>query len=227
MTKKRIYTSETRDIKALQTRSQILKAAKQLFQNRGFDRVTIGMLAEDAGVSMPTIYAIFKSKRGVLQSLIDEALPAEQFTELVDVSMQELSPRKRLSITAKLSRQIYDAERGLMDFLRGASLVVPKFKELEQEREQRRYKRQGEYVKKLMQDRALIKGLTIQKARDILWALTGRDMYRMLVIERAWSSDEYEKWLREILATSLLHSDDEIMHKKGNFREASTLEVIS
>jgi AcrR family transcriptional regulator len=202
--KKRIYSSETRDARAAQTRSQILKAAKQLFQNKGFDRVTIGMLAKAAAVSMPTIYAIFKSKRGVLQSLIDDALPAEQFTELVDGSMNEQCPRKRLNITAKLSRQIYDAERGLMDILRGASVLAPELKELEQEREQRRYERQGEYVKKLMQDKALVKGLTTQKARDILWSLTGRDMYRMLVIERAWSSDEYEKWLEKVLVESLL-----------------------
>ncbi|MBP9777417.1 MAG: TetR/AcrR family transcriptional regulator [Alphaproteobacteria bacterium] len=204
MEKKRIYISETRDAKASQTRAQILKAAKQLFQTQGFDRVTIDMLAKAAEVSMPTIYAVFKSKRGVLQSLIDDALPTEQFTELVDGSMKEQSPRKRLSITAKLSRQIYDAERELIDILRGALVVAPEFKELEQERERRRYERQGEYVKKLMEDKALVKELTLQKARDILWALTGRDMYRMLVIERAWSSDEYEKWLGKVLIESLL-----------------------
>jgi hypothetical protein len=55
-----------------------------------------------------------------------------------------------------------------------------------------------------MRDKALVKGLTTQKARDILWSLTGRDMYRMLVIERAWSSDEYEKWLEKVLVESLL-----------------------
>lgn len=204
MKKKRLYSSKTRDAGASQTRSQILKAAKHLFQTKGFDRVTIGMLAKAANVSMPTIYAVFKSKQGILQALIDNALPAEQFTELADGSMNEQSPRKRLSITAKLSRQIYDAERELMDILRGASLVAPEFKELEKEREQRRYKRQGEYVNKLMKDKVLIKKLTLRKARDILWSLTGRDMYRMLVIERAWSSYEYEKWLEKILIESLL-----------------------
>lgn len=205
--KKRAYSSETRDAQAAQTKSQILTAAKQLFQTEGFDRVTINTLAKAAEVSMPTIYAIFKSKRGVLQSLIDDALPAEQFVALVDNSMYEKSPKKRLSITARLARQIYDAERELMDILRGASVVAPEFKELEQEREQRRYERQGEYVKKLKQDKALAKGLTLQKARDILWALTGRDTYRMLVIERCWTSDAYEKWLGQLLITSLLDVD--------------------
>lgn len=211
MKKKRIYSSETRDAQAAQTRSQILKAAKQLFQTQGFDRVTISMLAKAAEVSMPTIYAVFKSKRGVLQSLIDDALPHEQFNALADSSMHECLPWKRLKITAKLSRQLYDAERELMDILRGASVVAPEFKELEQEREQRRYNRQGEYVKKLMRDKALANGLTLQKARDILWALTGRDIYRMLVVERNWSSNKYEKWLGQILVDTLLSPDCDLV----------------
>ncbi|MES2121233.1 MAG: helix-turn-helix domain-containing protein, partial [Chlamydiota bacterium] len=183
--KKRVYTSETRDAQAAQTRVHILAAAKKLFQSEGFDRVTISELAKAAEVSMPTIYSIFKSKRGVLQSLIDESIPPERHTALVRESMQEKSPKKRLSITAKLARQIYDAERGVIDFLRGASVVAPELKELEREREKRRYERQGEYVKKMMNEQVLAKGLTLARARDILWTLTGRDMYRMLVIERA------------------------------------------
>ena len=203
-TKKRIYSSENRDAQAAQTRSQILKAAKTLFQKKGFDHVTIDSLAKAAEVSMPTIYAIFKSKRGVLQSLIDDALSPEQFASLVDDSLHEKSPQKRLIITAKLARKIYDAEKELMDILRGAAVVSPEFKTLEQEREMRRYERQGEYVKLFAKDQSLAEGLTLSKARDVLWTLTGRDIYRLLVIERGWTSDEYEKWLSELLIKSLL-----------------------
>lgn len=184
-----------------------MEAAKELFQSEGFDRATINVLAKAAEVSMPTVYAIFKSKRGILQALIDEAFPPEQHAALVDNSMLEKSPKKRLSITAKLARQIYDAERELIDILRGASVVAPEFKELEQEREKRRYERQGEYVKKMMGEKVLAKGLTLQKARDILWSLTGRDMYRMFVVERGWTSDEYEKFLALLLVKSLLDTD--------------------
>ncbi len=203
---KRTYTSETRDARAAETRSHILEAAKKLFQNEGFDCVTIEKIAKAAEVSIPTIYAVFKSKRGILQALIDSALPPQQFTILVCDSMKEKSAKIRLSTTAKLARQIYDAERELIDILRGATVVAPELKELEQEREQRRYERQGEFVKKLMNEKALSKGLTIRTARDILWTLTGRDMYRMLVIDRKWTSDEYETWLAQLLAQSLLDS---------------------
>ncbi len=202
--KKRSYHSENRDAGAAQTRSQILKAAKKLFQAEGFDRVTINKLASAAEVATPTIYAIFKSKGGVLQAIIDDALPTEQFDALVEDSMKETLPKKCLEITAKLARRIYDAEGELMDIFREASVVAPEFKELEQEREKRRYERQGEYVKKLMKGKSLVKGLTLEKARDILWTLTGRDLYRMVVIERGWTSDEYEKWLAELLVLSLL-----------------------
>ena len=32
---------------------------------------------------------------------------------------------------------------------------------------------------------------------------TGRSLYRMLVIERGWSSDDYEHWLANTLITML------------------------
>lgn len=202
--KKRSYDSSGREKLAAQTRAGILSAAKQMFQVEGFDRVTIQALAKVAGVSVPTIYALFKSKRGVLQALIDEAFPLEQFTALVDGSMQGDSPISCLEITAELACQIYEAEKELMDILRGASLVSSECRDLELEREKRRYDRQEAYIKKLSQEQWLAKGLSLQKARDILWALTGRDLYRMFVVERGWSAEEYKKWLAKTLIASLL-----------------------
>lgn len=201
---KRIYSSKTRQAQAAHTRAQILQSAKLLFQTHGFTQVTIAAIAKAADVSMPTIYALFKSKRGVLQALIDEALPFEQFTTLVDDCMQEGSAEKRLHITAKLARHIYDAEKDLMDILHEASVAAPEFKELEQEREARRYERQSDYVKKLMETQALAKGMSYKEARDILWTLTGRDIYRMLVVERGWDSESYQQWLGQLLIKSLL-----------------------
>ena len=46
--------------------------------------------------------------------------------------------------------------------------------------------------------------LGLARVRDILWMYTGRDVYRMLVLERGWSSDEYESWLAETLIKALM-----------------------
>jgi hypothetical protein len=46
--------------------------------------------------------------------------------------------------------------------------------------------------------------LSTDIARDILWTLTGRETYRMLVIECGWPSERYETWLADLLAHALL-----------------------
>lgn len=138
---------------------------------------------------------------------MDEALPTEQFNALVEQSKQEKSTKKRLMITAKIARQLYDSERTQIDIFQGASVLAPEFKEMQKEREQRRYLRQEEYVKTLMSEKALRKDLSLSQARDILWAFTGRDIYRMFVVERGWTSDDYEKWLAQLLINTLIADD--------------------
>ena len=202
--KKRIYNSEARNVLAAQTRDRILVAAKKLFQAEGFECVTIEKLAQEAEVSMPTIYSLFQSKRGILRALMDEALPSDQFEALVEAAEQEKSPQGLFAISAKIARQMYDAERAQMDVFRGASVLAPEFKKLEKERELRRYKRQEGTIKAFVKSKSLAKGLSLSKVQDILWAFTGRDMYRMLVIEQGWKSDEYEKWLAELLVKTLI-----------------------
>lgn len=205
--KKRVYNSETRHLKALQTRENILASAKKLFEAYGFEAVTIEKLAQEANISAPTIYALFQSKRGVLRALMDEALSSGQREALMEEGRQEKSAKNRLMIAAKISRYLYDAERTQMDIFRGASVLAPEFKELEKEREDRRHMRLKESIITLSEEQSLKKGLSKSKAHDILWAFTGRDLYRMLVIEQGWSSDEYETWLGEVLAKTLLEHD--------------------
>ncbi len=202
--KKRSYTSESRQAQSRKTKDRILASAKMLFESKGFEKVTIEEIAREAQVSAPSIYSIFQSKRGVLLGLMDEALSPEQHEALVEKIKIEKCPRKRLEITATISRQLYDAEKAQLSFLRGASILDPVFKGLEIERERRRHQRQKETVEAMANEKAFIDNLSLSKIRDILWAFTGRDFYRMLVIERSWSSDEYEKWLAELLIQVLL-----------------------
>ena len=202
--KKRSYNSDSRQAQSQKTKNRILAITKMLFESKGFEAVTIEEIAREAQVSAPLIYSIFQSKRGILLALMDEALSPEQFEALVEQGKNEKCPRKRLEITASISRQLYDAEKAQLSFLRGASILDPVFKSLEIERERRRYQRQKDTVEAMSSDNAFMENLSISKARDIIWAFTGRDFYRMFVIERSWSSDEYEKWLADVLKQVLL-----------------------
>jgi len=201
---KRNYNSQNRSTPAALTKSRILSTARDLFHQKGFEGVTIEMLAQTSEVSAPTVYALFKSKRGILRALMDEALPNEQREALVKDVYLKKTLEERLTIAAKIARQMYDAEKSQMDLFRGASVLAPEFKKLEQEREQRRYKRQEEGMKEMATKNFFKDGLSLSKARDILWAFTGRDMYRLFVIERGWTSDEYENWLAQLLIDTLI-----------------------
>lgn len=202
--KKRTYRSPSRSLQAAQTRERILTAAKNLFESTGFESVTIDQIAQNADVSAPTIYSIFQSKLGVLRALMDAVFPKDQFDALVEKSIEATSPKERLRYSAKIARQIYDAEKSQVEIFRGAHVLAPEFKELEKEREKRRHDRQKGTIQAMKKEKSLLKNLSINKARDILWALTGRDIYRMLVIEQGWTSDQYESWLALLLANTLI-----------------------
>src|SRR5512141_2818738 len=68
---KRTYDSSRRRAGATETRTRILAVAYKLFTQRGYTGVTMQAIADDAGVAMQTVYAIFKNKRKVLTTLFN------------------------------------------------------------------------------------------------------------------------------------------------------------
>jgi hypothetical protein len=46
-------------------------------------------------------------------------------------------------------------------------------------------------------------GLDPDRARDIVWTLNSPQLYQMLVGERGWSPEEYERWLAKALTDAL------------------------
>ena len=80
----------------------------------------------------------------------------------------------------------------------------PSWQNLEQQRESLRYERQERMIISLREAGRLQPKLDYATARDIFWMLTGRDLYRMLVHERGWSSQKYQDWLADTLVHSLL-----------------------
>jgi AcrR family transcriptional regulator len=203
---KRAYNSFNRRKKASETRATIAHAAKDLFIVRGFESATLEEIAEKAGVPLPTVYGIFKSKKAILKEVMERALFGRQYTALVQQTRETAHPEERLRGVAKIARSVYDSEREEMDLLRGATVVAPEFAELEREREQRRFERQAVTLELLAESNALREGLTVRTAREILWALTGREPYRLLVIEKKWSPDKYEHWLGDLLIHQFLRN---------------------
>lgn len=186
------------------TRRRIVEAARQLLESDGYDGMTIEAIARRAEVSAQSVYAIFKSKTGILSELLDEATFGEEYEEAVRQALAARDPETRLRLAARIARQIHEPLSAAFDLLRGAGVVAPELAKLEKQRERLRYERQERMIISLRDAGRLRPGLNHRTARDIFWVLTGRDVYRMLVRERGWSAQKYQDWLGDSLVSFLL-----------------------
>jgi AcrR family transcriptional regulator len=203
-TKKRPYQSLVRERQADDTRRRIVEAARQLLQTEGYDGMTIEAIARRAEVSAPSVYAIFKSKTGLLIALLDQSMFGADYEGVVRETLSATDPETRLRRAAAVSRQIRSSQRAAFDLMRSAGVVAPELAKLEQQREHLRYEKEEGMINFLRDTGTLRSGLSHRTARDIFWMLTGGDVYRMLVRERAWSPQKYQNWLADTLVRSLL-----------------------
>jgi len=201
---RRRYDTKLRSERALGTRERILDAAKELFTAHGVEKVTIGKIASAAGVSGPTVYALFQSKTGILKAVIERSFFGARYAEIAKQAETARDPEEILRITASISRVILDTEREEIGLMRGVAALSPELNEIERELEAVRFTLQESRARLLVKSAPAARRLGLVRVRDILWMYTGRDVYRMLVLERGWSSDEYEGWLAETLIAALI-----------------------
>jgi AcrR family transcriptional regulator len=203
-TARRRYHSPARRRQAEQTRARILAAARDLFRSAGYAATTLDAIASSAQVSAKTVEAAFGSKRGVLAALVDPLASAGPPRELVEQIRAARDPRHRLRLVAELTRRAYEASVPEFELMRGAAAVAPEVAAVAGQVESRRYANQTRLAAYLEEQGVLREGLAADQATDIIWAMTGYDLYRALVGERHWSPDHYQAWLAETLAAALL-----------------------
>ncbi len=94
------------------THRRIFLTALDLFEDLGFDKVSVGQLAASAGVSVPTFYAHYPSKEHLIM-----ALPtAEQVSALVASQPADLpaGERVRRVVTGHLAQMPPDEEENML-----------------------------------------------------------------------------------------------------------------
>src|SRR3990170_2438924 len=79
---RRRYDARLRSERASGTRQRILHVAKKLFTARGVEKVTISDIASAAGVSEPTLYALFQSKTGILRAVVERSFFGPRYAEI-------------------------------------------------------------------------------------------------------------------------------------------------
>lgn len=201
---KRPYKSKRREQQALETREAVLASARSLFAERGYAATTIEAIAERAEVAVPTVYFVFRSKRGILSTLLEVLLKQAALGETYRELMAEPDPRRQLRLSVHITRPVMEEAGDLIDALRSAGSTDAEFRETWGELERGRREGIKAFVRSLARRGHLRPRLTEEQATDIHWSMVSHELYHLLVVESGWTGDSYEEWLTDALAMLLL-----------------------
>jgi AcrR family transcriptional regulator len=205
---KRSYEGRTRRRQAEDTRRRIIDRAGTLFADLGYQRTTMGAIADAADVSVESVYAHFKNKRTILERFLDVAVAGdhEPVPVLDRPEIQNLSEiadqHELIRRLAHLSRSILERAAPAHRALRSAAMSDPKIESLLEADQDRRHAGQRGFVMLIARHGRL--RTTLEEATDIYWGLASPELYGLLVRARQWSPDRYESWLADTLAKLLL-----------------------
>lgn len=202
----RKYHSPRRQQQAEATRTAIVHAARKVFAEQGYQAATLQAIAQEAEVSVPTLYAVFGSKAAILSALVKSGGADEAIRAPARAAFAEQDPWQQLRLAAQVIRSIHERDSDIGDLLWQAGSGDPDLAAAWRQSHQQQLARQGELMEVLAQRGALKPGLTVDAATDIHWALSSPEVYRLLVRERSWTPQRYQEWLADTAARLLLRA---------------------
>jgi len=209
---RRRYESPHRREQAAGTRRKVVAAAQTLFLEHGYAGTTMAAIARDAGVVVETVYRSFGSKVALFGAVVEAALaggveraelPVEERPAIAAI-IAETEPAKQVALYAATQPGIHRRAGPLLRAVRDASALDPEVARVWSELEAQRYVGQARVAGMLASRGALREGLSVETASDLIWTLTSLAVHDLFVVERGWSSEQYEHWLTDALTRELL-----------------------
>jgi AcrR family transcriptional regulator len=200
---RRPYRSPRRQRQLDATRQAILQGARGLFRERGYARTTIAAIAAEADVAAPTVYKHFGTKRRLLLDLIDATINARVPPHLA-VVLSAPTPRAQLAGLARMCVQLASGAPDVVSVALNASVGDPELGAMVRQMAEGRRNSSALVARSLAAEGSLLNGVSEERARDVMFALAGPELYEVLVGRFGWSDDQFEAWLSGTLAASLL-----------------------
>jgi AcrR family transcriptional regulator len=209
--KARSYDNDRRAAGARRTQERVVETAHRLLLERGYAGMAMADLAAEAGVSVPLLYKVFGTKPQLVKRVYDVLLAGD--VDPVPVAerpaLQALvadpDPRGKLARYAALGRAMSERAGPLVSSLLAAARAgEPELRAFAATIDRERLAGAAALAAHLAEHGALAPGLAVERASDLIWLHTAPDTYRLLVLERGWALDEYERWLATSLAAALL-----------------------
>jgi AcrR family transcriptional regulator len=209
--KPRAYDNARRAAAARRTQERVVETAQRLLLERGYAGLAMADVAAEAGVSVPLLYKVFGPKPQLVKRIYDVLLAGDVDPEPVAErpALQALAadpdPRGKLARYAALGRAMAGRAGPVVSALLAAARAgEPELRAFAATIDRERLAGASALATHLAECGALAPGVGVDRARDLIWLHTAPDTYRLLVLERGWVLDDYERWLATSLTAALL-----------------------
>lgn len=191
-------------------RAAVIDAARALFLERGYGTTTIDAISALSDVPPATVYRLFSSKRGILKAILDvsivgddEAVPLADRPHVQAVFADE-DPKRQLAGFVAVTSGVNSRTAPIYRILASAASSDPDAAALLEDQNRQRQAGQARIARSLARAGALRPGLRERDAADIIHALMSPEVYGLLVLDRRWPPERYERWLTETLVDQIL-----------------------
>lgn len=186
------------------TRRRILEAARELLEARPGAGVSMGEVAQHAGVSRQALYLHFADRTALfleVSRVADATLRTPVRQRRVDEAPTARDAlREAVALQAWLKPRLKGVATAL-DVLRRSD---PAADAAWKEREHARLDRCEQVVRRLRHEGELLPHWSVPTATRCLWAVTSQRVWDDLVMDQGWSSERYRRHITALLETGLL-----------------------
>jgi AcrR family transcriptional regulator len=202
-------------------RAAVIDAARTLFLERGYGATTIEAISARSDVPPATVYRLFSSKHGILKALLDVSIVGDdEAVALADRPhvrslADDPEPTSQLAGFVRIAAQVNSRTAPIYRILVSAAASDPDAGAVLDELTRQRQLGQAVIARSLARGGALRPKLREREAADIIHALMSPEVYGLLVIDRRWSAERYERWLTGILVHELLPAGGRTVPQSG------------
>ena len=205
---RRPYDSRARKEQAARNRDAALDAAERLFLEGGYAGTSIASIAQEAGLSVQTIYKVFGSKSGLVKAIYFRGLlgkgDAPAYERSDAMRDREADPKRIMRQWGTLTTEVASVVSPIRLLMRSAALADPEMEGLLRETDEDRLERMRHHARFLRERGYLREGVTLGEATDILWTCSSVEMYDLLVIQRGWPLPRFARFVADFMITALL-----------------------
>lgn len=196
------YHSPLRERQAAQTRRSIIDAALELFSTHGWSATTLPMIAERAGVSVDTIYAVFHTKVALLMAVVEVAIVGDEdeaaMADRPDFAELGRGRRpERLRTGVRYTMAVYERSVPVLAALQeaAASDEVARARYLRYDEDRRALVAAGMEL--------ILRRPPTDELVDAVAALVSPDVYTYLLTVRGWSAPQVEDWFVDLVKATI------------------------